>query len=153
MTSPNFKQHKKELKFSFLKKKNFINESEIKTEESSWDLQESAKQIEETEGQENSYYQSDQGQVNSNLQRSVQESTERGVKIEAKVLMNLNVMFVVILVNICQPKNTYACSYWRKPFGCSTCLKRFSNNFNLLRHTRLHTGERPYEYSICFLRN
>lgn len=36
-----------------------------------------------------------------------------------------------------------------KPFQCSICLKRFSQQGGLQQHMRMHTGERPFACTYC----
>ena len=36
-----------------------------------------------------------------------------------------------------------------KKFLCTFCSKSFGCNSHLVRHKRIHTGERPYNCSIC----
>ncbi|XP_064545115.1 zinc finger protein OZF-like [Drosophila montana] len=37
----------------------------------------------------------------------------------------------------------------KKPLKCKTCGRAFSRNTSLIRHHRIHTGERPYECPKC----
>ena len=37
----------------------------------------------------------------------------------------------------------------KKPFKCLICEKRFGQQSTLIRHYRIHTGERPYQCRIC----
>ncbi|WAR18122.1 ZN345-like protein [Mya arenaria] len=39
-----------------------------------------------------------------------------------------------------------------KPFKCELCVKSFSDKPNLRKHMRIHTGEMPYECSVCLRR-
>ncbi|QQP52054.1 Putative LOC100679002, partial [Caligus rogercresseyi] len=32
---------------------------------------------------------------------------------------------------------------------CSQCLKSFTSNHQLVQHSRVHTGEKPYKCSYC----
>ncbi|GFW47879.1 zinc finger protein 358 [Trichonephila clavipes] len=45
------------------------------------------------------------------------------------------------------PKRGYAKT--PRMYQCSFCTKRFLSNFNLVRHIRVHTGERPFGCDIC----
>ncbi|KAG9340218.1 hypothetical protein JZ751_021658 [Albula glossodonta] len=38
---------------------------------------------------------------------------------------------------------------WQKMFGCDVCDMRFTQRYHLLRHKRIHSGEKPYQCERC----
>ncbi|GFX32789.1 hypothetical protein TNCV_889271 [Trichonephila clavipes] len=42
-----------------------------------------------------------------------------------------------------------ASGYYGTVYSCSSCAYRTPRKDNLQRHTRIHTGERPFQCDIC----
>ena len=53
------------------------------------------------------------------------------------------------LENICESKELVDVPKNKTKFKCSYCSKVFNQKSNVVRHERIHTGEKPYKCEIC----
>ena len=62
---------------------------------------------------------------------------------------HISVNIVITFLQRIVSHSSYEDTHWGKPKYCNQCDMNFSNNNNLIRHMRMHAGEKPYNCNKC----